>query len=248
MRIKVTIITTVFNGEKYLESCILSVLSQDYQNIEYVVIDGGSTDGSVDIVKKYLDRISLFVSEPDLGMYDGLNKGIERATGEVIGVLHADDLFASNNVVSKLVTGFNDERVNGVYGDLDYVEPQTLSVIRKWRSHPFSTSDLLKGWMPAHPTLFLRKQVFDRYGVYKLEFGSAADYELMVRFLYLHHIHAIYLPILMVRMRTGGQSNATLTHRLHGLKMDVMAARSNGLPHPLITVILKKLRKIKQYF
>ena len=247
MSIKVSIITVVFNGERYLENCIQSVLSQNYPNIEYLIIDGGSTDHSLQIIEKYQAKISQFISEPDEGMYDAINKGIQLATGDVIGLLHADDFFADYEVISKIVQKFDDSDIEAVYGDLEYVNAKTLEIVRRWKSNQHKDRDFVCGWMPAHPTLYVRKELFAKYGDYSLLFGTAADYELILRFLFKNRIKAVYLPQLFVKMRTGGQSNATISSRVNAFYNDYAAARFNHLPMPLVAVVLKKLRKVKQY-
>lgn len=245
---KVSIITVVFNGERYLEGCILSVLQQDYLNIEYLIIDGGSSDGSLQIAQKYETHLAQLISEPDNGMYDAINKGIKLATGDIIGLLHADDFFADNQVISEIIKRFEETKADAVYGDLDYVDSKSLQVTRRWRSHQYRHADFKLGWMPAHPSLYIKKHIYDRFGGYSLNFGSAADYELMVRLLFKERIKAFYLPKLMIKMRTGGQSNATFNDRLLALRHDYAAARTNHIPMAWIAVILKKFRKVKQFF
>lgn len=244
----VSIITVVFNGQRYLEGCIQSVLQQNYNNIEYLIIDGGSIDGSLQIAEKYKNRLAHLISEPDHGMYDAINKGITMATGEIVGLLHADDFFADDQVISSIVEKFKISGADAVYGDLDYINSQSLQVTRRWRSHQYVRADFKTGWMPAHPTLYIKKNIYNRFGGYSLEFGSAADYELMIRLLFKERIKAVYLPRLMIKMRTGGQSNATFNDRVLAFKYDYAAARSNHLPMALMAIILKKLRKVKQFF
>jgi glycosyltransferase len=245
---KISIITVVYNGEAYLEDCIKSVIEQSYPHIEYIVIDGGSTDGSLKIIEKYKTDISYFVSEKDRGMYDALNKGIKIATGEVVGILNADDMLASPDVIESIANCFTRENADAVFGNLSYVDPaNTNKIIRKWISKPFKKSDIVLGWMPAHPTFYARRSLFAKFGYYSLNFDSAADYELMVRFLYKNHIKAVFLDKLIVNMRTGGMSNASLKHRYKAFINDYKALRANDVPLAFLTVILKKLSKIAQY-
>lgn len=246
---KISLITVVFNGEKYLKDCIESVIGQTYTDLEYIVIDGGSTDGSLAIIDRYKDHIQQFVSEKDNGMYDALNKGIKMASGEVIGILNADDMLASPDVLLAVVTCFAANSTDGVYGDLNYVNPQYPSqIIRKWISKPFTRKDFEQGWMPAHPTLYLKRQLFKHYGDYALDFGSAADYELMLRYFYFFKLNAIYLPKLLVKMRTGGMSNASLGHRYEALLNDYKALQANKVSLPIYALLLKKVSKIGQFF
>ena len=246
---KISIITVVYNAEAHVRDCIESVLAQDYTDTEYIFIDGASTDGTYAIAKEYENKIAILLSEADKGMYDALNKGIALATGEVIGILNGDDILASSTVISSLAEAFTKHKVNGVYGDLNYVAPQDITQIqRKWRSSAAQPKDLALGWMPAHPTLYLKRELFCQFGNYSLSHGSAADYELMLRFLYQHQITTAYLPILMVNMRSGGMSNQSLKHRYAAFLNDYSALKQNKIPFPLLALVLKKARKIEQFF
>lgn len=245
---KISIITVVFNGQLFLADCIKSVIAQTYQDIEYIVVDGGSTDGSLDIINQYKAHINQFVSEKDHGMYDALNKGIKMANGEVIGILNADDMLASADVIDNVAKSFRDNITEGVYGDLNYVHPDhTTQIVRKWISKPFKPRDFELGWMPAHPTLYLKKHLFKNYGDYALDFGTAADYELMLRYFYFFKVNAVYLPKLMVNMRTGGMSNASLNHRYSALLNDYKALQVNKVAFPLLALFFKKISKITQF-
>lgn len=245
---KISIITVVYNGEAFLADCIKSIIEQDYQNIEYIVVDGGSTDGSLKIIDQYKQHISLFVSEKDNGMYDALNKGIKMASGEVIGILNADDMLASNDVISAVAQCFISQDPDALYGNLNYIHPQnTGKNIRKWISKPFTKKDIIFGWMPAHPTFYVKKSIFEALGNYSLDYDSAADYELMVRFLYKYHIKAVFLNKLLVNMRTGGMSNASLKHRYSALVNDYKALKVNNVPFALIAIFFKKISKLKQF-
>lgn len=245
---KVSIITVVFNGEKYLEDCINSVLGQDYKNIEYIVIDGGSTDRSLSIIEGFKNQIHYFISEADRGMYDALNKGIKVASGDIVGILNADDLLATKDVISNIVIAFEQNKAEGVYGNLNYIdESPSKKVLRKWISKQFVNNDILLGWMPAHPTLYLKRELFDRFGYYSLDFGTVADYELMVRYLYVCKINAHFLDKLIVDMRIGGMSNSSLKQRYLAFINDYKAVKRNKLPYPLATVLLKKISKLQQF-
>ncbi len=184
-RVKVSIITVVFNGAKYIRSAIQSVLSQDYDNIEYIVIDGGSTDGTVDIVKEYQDKISVFISEPEGGIYDAMNKGIELATGNVIGILNSDDFYINELTIGKVVKEFKEKKVDSVYADFVYVEPKNLNkTVRYYDSGNFNPLMFSYGWMPAHPTFFVKRKVYEKYGVFRTDLKIAADFDILSRFLY----------------------------------------------------------------
>ncbi len=247
--LKISIITVVYNAEQFLRDCIQSVLAQDYADLEYILIDGNSTDASFEIAKAYQNEISVLISEPDKGMYDALNKGIGMATGEVIGILNADDMLADSGVITAVAKMFQEPSVEAVYGDLNYVAPHEVAKVqRKWRSAPSSPKDLALGWMPAHPTLYIRTELFKAYGPYRLNYGSAADYELMLRYCYTHEMNTRYLPLLMVNMRNGGMSNQSTAHRYRALLSDYSALKHNKIPFPLLVLALKKMRKVKQFF
>ena len=245
---KISLITVVFNGEKYLEESILSVLAQDYPDLEYIVVDGASTDGSLDIIRKYSAQITHFISEKDRGMYDALNKGIALSTGEIIGILNADDMLASPDVLSAVAEMFRVWQSDALYGHLNYVDPaQPEKIIRRWRARPFKPRDMARGWMPAHPTFYAKRPLFNQYGNYSLNFGSAADYELMLRFLYKNRIKTVFLDKLMVNMRVGGMSNASLKQRYHAFLNDYKALRHNGVPFSIVALFLKKVSKLQQF-
>ena len=244
---KITIITVSFNSEATIKQTIDSVLAQDYPNVEYIVVDGASKDGTVDILKSYGDRIK-YISEKDKGMYDALNKGIALASGDVIGILNADDMLASSTIISTIFTKFKVTGADGVYGNLNYIDadhPQ--KIIRNWVSKQHQIDDFNKGWMPAHPTLYLKKSLFNTYGNYSLNYGTAGDYELMLRFLYRHQIKAVYLNQLIVNMRVGGMSNASIKQRYLAFINDYRAAKNNQISSPLWAILLKKMGKIGQY-
>jgi glycosyltransferase involved in cell wall biosynthesis len=245
---KVSIITAVYNSEQYVKSCIESVVGQDYPNIEYIVIDGGSTDGTIDIIKEFDRHIQYFTSEKDKGIYDALNKGIAAATGDVVGILHADDILASSAVISQIVSAFESLKADAVYGHLNYVHRDEIhKVQRKWIAKPYDLNSLRMGWMPAHPTLYIKRELFEKFGNYSLNFGTAADYELILRFLFKHKIKAVCLPILMVNMRAGGVSNANFKQRYLALVNDYRALKTNGIPFAIITLLFKKVTKFSQF-
>lgn len=245
---KVSIITVVFNGEKTIKSCIESVLNQSYNNIEYIIIDGKSTDNTSEIVKSYGTKIAVFVSEKDAGIYDAMNKGIALATGDVIGILNADDFYHDPFVIEKIVGKLNETQADSIYGDLIYVDAEnTRKIKRYWKSGKFNKRNFLFGWMPPHPTFFLRKSSYKKYGTYRLDLGSAADYELMLRMMFKHGISAAYHPQVTTVMRTGGVSNQSLDNRLKANESDRMAWTLNGLTPYWFTLWLKPIRKILQF-
>lgn len=246
---KVSIVTVTYNSAETIEDTIKSVLNQDYNNIEYIIIDGVSKDNTLEIVNKYKNKIALIVSEKDSGIYDAIAKGIDKATGEVVVALNSDDMYASNDVISKVVELFKSSHADAVYGDLNYVDRNdTSKTIRKWKSGNYKKGHFLKGWMPPHPTFFVKKHCYAKYGSFNLSLRSAADYELMLRFIHKYEIKVAYLPKLIVNMRTGGQSNVSFKNRFKANREDKKAWEINGLKPGLFTLIRKPLSKIKQYF
>lgn len=245
---RISIITVVLNSVNTLLHCIESVKSQSLPS-EYIIIDGGSTDGSLEIIDKYRSYFSQCVSEPDKGMYDAMNKGIALATGDVIGILNADDFYPHRHVLEKVEKVFTDHQVDSCYGDLDYVDVNnTKIVVRSWRSGLYHERRFYQGWMPPHPTFFVRREGYKSYGAFNLAMGSASDYELMLRFLVKHKIKTHYIPEVLVNMRSGGISNRSLKSRIAANRMDRLAWKINGLrPYPW-TLIMKPLSKIHQFF
>lgn len=244
---RVSIVTACRNAGDFLENCIRSVLQQTYTDVEYIVIDGGSTDNSMEIIQRYREHITHFISEADKGIYDAMNKGIALATGDIVGILNADDFFPQSDILEKVVCRFAESGADTLYGDIWYVSRNnTEKAVRKWRSGHFRTERFQWGWMPPHPSFYVRRHLFEKYGDYDLNFGSAADYELMLRFLYKHKVTAVYLEELIVKMRTGGISNRSLQNRFKSNGNDLNAMRKNGIRYPRLAVVLKPLRKIPQ--
>ncbi len=246
---KVSIITVTFNSASTLEETILSVINQDYTNIEYIIVDGGSTDNTLSIIEKYKNKIARVVSEKDDGLYFAINKGIALSTGELIGILHSDDFYPDRDIVSGIVNSTNASGADSCYGDLQYVDRSNKKkVIRNWKSKPYSEDLFPKGWMPPHPAFFVKRICYEKYGVYNTQLRSSADYELMLRFLFKHKISTIYISKVLVKMRTGGQSNVSFGNRIKANKEDRLAWKLNGLAPGLFTTILKPLSKLRQYF
>jgi len=245
---RVSVITVVYNGAKTIEQTISSVIEQDYANLEYLVIDGGSTDGTLEILEKYKPYIDVFISEPDRGLYDAINKGIRKASGDIIGILHSDDIYASRNVLAKVAHAFKKTDVDSVYSDLIYVRRSNPSkVVRNWKAGEFKRDQFLNGWMPPHPTFFVRRKFFQMYGEYDISFKNAADYELMLRFLYKHELSTLYIPEVFIKMRMGGESNRSIKNRLRANREDALAWKKNSLQPKLYTRFLKPLSKLKQF-
>jgi glycosyltransferase involved in cell wall biosynthesis len=245
---KVTIITVTLNSEKFLADCINSVISQDYKNIEHIIIDGQSTDGTLAIIERYGDHIAKWVSEKDYSMYDAINKGMAMATGDIIGTLNSDDVLASTDVISEIVRTFVEERVNAVYGDLVYVDQNDVHKVRRvWKGLSYKRSRFKYGWMPAHPTFYFRRKLLDICGPYETHYFTAADYEFMARYLYHYKVSAWYMPKLVVMMRMGGISNSNIFRRLRANRRDYLAMKKNKIPFAFFVSFLKPLLKLHQY-
>ena len=246
--LKISIITSVYNNKETIAEAIESVLSQTYDNIEYIVVDGASTDGTVEVINAYADKVTTFVSEPDRGIYDGLNKGIRLATGDVVGFLHSDDLFQDNEVVSKIAQAFKAHNVDSIYGDLTYVrKTDTTKIVRYWESGLFELKKLSYGWMPPHPTFYVKREIYTQHGTFDTSFKIAADYDAMLRFLGREKITTHYIPEIFVKMRVGGESNKSLKNLLKKSQEDLRALRNNNVGH-LYTLLFKNLSKVPQFF
>jgi glycosyltransferase involved in cell wall biosynthesis len=245
---KISIITVTYNSAQTLEQTIQSVLLQDYENVEYIIVDGKSTDDTLSIIRNYRHKIDHFLSEKDNGIYDAINKGIALATGDIIGILHADDFYMNDNVLSHVAETFKKNNADAVYADLYYVDKDnTDKIVRKWKSGNYSDGNFLWGWMPPHPTFFVKKEMYNKYGVYSTELRTAADYELMLRFIHKQKIKLAYLPEFIVKMRTGGKSNDSVKSRVKANKDDRKAWEMNEIKPYFFTLTLKPLRKISQF-
>lgn len=245
---KVSIITVTMNSEKYLSDCIESVRGQNYKDIEHIIIDGKSTDGTLQIIENNSQHVSYWVSETDRGMYDAINKGLEVATGDIVGILNSDDMFASADSVRSIVDCFETSQSDSVFGDLVYVDPDnSQKIIRYWKGSSYKRSRFRYGWMPAHPTFYIRRELIQQYGLYENHYFTAADYEFMARYLYLHKVSSHYLDSMLVKMRTGGISNGNLKSRFRANRRDFLAMKKNKIPFPFIVSVLKPLIKIPQF-
>jgi glycosyltransferase involved in cell wall biosynthesis len=247
--LKVSVITITYNSEATLVDTIKSVLDQTYNDIEYIIVDGGSTDRTLSIIDSYKNRIAQFVSEKDNGLYDALNKGISMATGDLIGILHSDDFYTGNTVIENIVKAIIQEDADAAYADLYYVDKNDTNIIfRKWKSGNYKHGMFRNGWMPPHPTFFAKRSCYDVFGSFNLSLVSAADYELMLRFIHRHRIKLAYLPEFIIKMRVGGKSNVSLQNRIRANQEDRKAWKINGLKPHLLTLYMKPLRKIIQLF
>jgi glycosyltransferase len=245
---KISIITAVYNSRATLADALDSALAQTHPDKELIVIDGASTDGTLEVIQRYAGRLAQVVSEPDRGIYDALNKGIARASGEVVGLLHADDLYADADVLTRIAAAFADPAVDAVYGDLVYVsQKDTGRVIRHWRAGEYRPARLRWGWMPPHPTLYLRRSLYERHGNFDQQYRIAADYDLILRVLSRIEGRVVYLPQVLVRMRLGGTSNRSLRHILRKSGEDYRALRANHLGG-IAALAWKNLSKVSQFF
>lgn len=246
---KVSIITICFNSVETIEDTIGSVLSQDYKDIEYIVVDGGSTDETLEILSRYKNRISRIISEPDEGIYDAMNKGIRLATGEIIGFLNSGDIYMSESVAGQVVDSIQANDTDCCYGNLELVSKEDPEkTVRKWVSQPYQDSLFKKGWHPPHPTFFVKKSVYDKYGFFDLSYSIASDYELMLRFLQKYSISSCYIPTTLVRMRIGGKSNKNLCQIIRANIECYRAWKKNGLTISPFIMLRKPLSKVRQYF
>jgi len=244
---EISIVTATYNASATIRNCLECIQTQTVP-VEHIIIDGMSEDSTVRIVRECGESVAHLISEPDMGIYDAMNKGLKIASGDIIGILNADDFYPAKDTLAKVLKEFENPMIGACYGDLLYVDgTSTNKIIRNWRSGTFSPSKFYWGWMPPHPTFFVRRSVYEKYGLFNTALGSAADYEIMLRFLVKHEIQAAYIPEILVKMRTGGVSNASVQNRLAANKMDRKAWRVNGLePYPW-TLWVKPVRKIGQW-
>lgn len=244
---KITIITVCYNRKATIEKAIQSVLSQNYPDIEYIIIDGNSKDGTQEIIESYKDQISKYISEPDKGMYDAINKGFQLATGDVIGLMHSDDEFYDRKAISRIAARFEyDNTIDGVYGDGIYVSnDKEERLIRDRIGGVFSLKRVKKGWLPLHPTVYLKKAVIDKHGLYNLDFKIASDTEFLLRYLYKHKINMSYIDAYIVKMRMGGMSTS-LKRAFEVLYEDYKIYKFHGLA-AIFVVFLKKSIALRQY-
>lgn len=245
---KVSLITVTYNSARYLQNAIHSVYNQDYPDIEYIIVDGASTDETVSIIEQNASCVTKWISEKDNGMYDAINKGMKMATGDVIGILNSDDMLATKDAISKIAACFKEKKVDSIFGDLLYVEAEETSKIHRfWKGMTYNRRSFHLGWMPAHPTFYVRREIVEQLGGYETHYFSAADFELMTRYLYKHRISSYYLPELLVKMRTGGMSNGSLKKRFRANRRDYLALKQNKVPFPFVVSMIKPLRKLPQY-
>ena len=241
---KISLLTVAFNSASTIKSTIESIKDQDYKEIEYIVVDGNSTDETVGILKSYDSFISKWISEPDKGIYDAMNKAIKMATGEVVGILNSDDFYFNNQILSQVAKEFLDPSIDVVFGDLVFVDPQNLNkIVRKYSSAKWHPGKFAWGFMPAHPTVFVRRRYYEQFGLFKTDYKIAADYEILIRFLYVHKLKYQYLPLTMVKMRKGGVSSRNLMSNFILNNEINRGCRENGIKTNMLKVYSKYFTK-----
>jgi glycosyltransferase involved in cell wall biosynthesis len=241
---RISIITVCFNSVKTIESAIQSVIQQNYVDLEYIIIDGGSNDGTIEIIKKYRDKISKYISEPDRGIYDAMNKGIGMATGEIVGILNSDDLFNNENVISSIVSVFQKGKyLNAVIADVVFFNGNN-KVIRNYSSKNWSGKKFAWGFMPPHPSFFCKRSVYEEFGLYKIDYKIAADYEILIRFLLINEINYKYVSMITTKMRLGGASSKNLNSIITLNREIKRACFENHIYTNYIMIYLKYFIKI----
>jgi glycosyltransferase involved in cell wall biosynthesis len=248
MKPRVSVITAVYNNAATVKDTLLSFESQSYPRAEHIIVDGASTDGTLDIVRQYAGKNTVIRSEPDQGMYDAMNKGLALASGDIIGFLNADDIYADPHVLEEIVSAIDEKNVDAVYGDLVYVDRMDVGrVVRYWKSRDYQDGLFEKGWMPAHPTFYARKSVYEKYGGYDLSYRRQSDFELTLRFLAVHKIKSAYIPRILVHMRSGGASRG-LRHVIEGNIEAYRACRRHSLEVSPLFIARKILSRVPQFF
>jgi len=249
VKLKISIITVVYNNGSTIEDTIRSIEAQTYRDVEHIVIDGGSTDQTLDVIRRHQDKIAKLVSEPDRGIFDAMNKGLRLATGDVVAFLNADDIYADSDVLQRVAEVFADPTVEACYADLVYVAPEDMSKpVRYWQSRDFRPGLFARGWVPAHPTFFARRSAYERHGGYDDSLGLAADFDLMMRLLERYRLKSVYVPKVFVKMRLGGVSNRSIRNIVRQNIDIVRACSKNQVPVSLSFFFAKPLAKLAQYF
>jgi glycosyltransferase involved in cell wall biosynthesis len=245
---KITVITVCYNSAATIGDTLAAVSRQGYKNVEHLIVDGASTDGTVEIVRQWAGHPVVMTSEPDKGIYDAMNKGLARATGDVIGFLNADDFYADSSALEKIAAAFQDKQTEACFGDLVYVSKDNRQVVRFWRSRAFVKGAFAKGWCPAHPTFYIRRSALDRCGVFDRAFKLASDVEFMMRYLENGDVRSVYIPAVIVRMRVGGATNQSWRNVLQQNKEVLLALRKNNVPFSTIGFVSCKLQnRLWQY-
>lgn len=246
---KISLLTVSFNSASTIKDTIHSVQSQDFKDIEYIIVDGNSTDGTVEIIRSAGKIVSKWISEPDTGIYDAMNKAIKMATGEIVGIINSDDYYFSTQIISTVAEQFSDNQIDAVFGDLVVVDPANLKkVVRTYSSKKWYPNKFARGFMPAHPTFFVRKKYYEKVGPFKTDYKIAADYEMLIRLLYVHKLRYKYLPMAMVVMRKGGVSSNGLMSNVILNKEILRACRENGIRTNYLLIYSKYIFKLFELF
>jgi glycosyltransferase involved in cell wall biosynthesis len=249
--LKITIVTAVYNRVDTIGQTIKSVRSQTYKNLEHIIIDGNSSDGTQEIINSFSYSNMMVVSEKDDGIYFALNKGFLNSSGDIVGILHSDDTFSNPEVLQKIIEAFKDPKVSAVYGDLDYVSNRDPSkIVRHWKAGNFSKLNLAFGWMPPHPTLFLRRDTIIKFGLFNTRYRISADYDFILRYFGIDDFKSIYIPNVLVNMRVGGASNKSISNVLKKSWEDFLIIHNHNkyLLKNIFTLFFKNIRKINQFF
>ncbi len=246
---RISVVTVSFNSVGTIAEALDSVASQTEAEVEHIVVDGASTDGTAEVLESRRSRLSKLVIEPDRGLYDAMNKGMAVATGDIIGYLNSDDVYADSDVLRKVARAFNDGNIDACYGDLVYVQKDDMSqVVRYWRSRTYSPGLVERGWMPAHPTFFVRRSILQKLGGFDIRYRYQSDYELMVRLFLKERISAVYIPEVLVRMRTGGHTNRSIRNIVKGNLEAYHACRENGIKVSPLFILQKMVSRLPQFF
>ncbi|NGO00130.1 glycosyltransferase [Grimontia sp. S25] len=245
---KVSIITATYNSAATITDTLRSLESQTYPDIEYIIVDGDSSDNTLEVIANNCTRVSKTISEPDNGIYDALNKGIRAATGDIVGFLHSDDLFAYPDAVADIVSAIKENDTDAVYSDLQYVDKlDTNKVLRYWKSKEYKRESMKYGWMPPHPTFYMKRSLYEKYGLFDLSYKIAADYDSLLRYLWKAEITLAYVPSVTINMRVGGASNRSLSNIIHKTREDIRALNNSEVPWAK-AILVKNLSKIPQFF
>lgn len=251
---KISIITATYNSSKTLRDTLESVLNQTYQDIEHIIVDGASKDSTLEIIKEYEQKFNgrlKWISEKDNGIYDAMNKGITLSSGDIVGILNSDDFFTDNNVVTDIIDCFEKKSIDSLFANLNFVKQDDISkIVRVWKGSPYKENGFRKGWHPSHPTFYVKKEIYKKYGVFDLNFDVSADFELMLRFIEKYKISTYYLDRVTVKMRYGGESTGSISKIIIGNKNILKAFKKNGIKvsvfYPIIRLVPKVLEFIKK--